>query len=216
MSDIIQFVSNYTDHSTDNGFQFEFFCNRCNSGFRTKFKRWTLGAASDVADAVGDMLGGVFGRAADLGGRVKSAAWEKAHDQAYEAAVNEIKPSFIQCPRCSEWVCRKSCWNTKKGLCKACAPDLGVEMAAAQSSRSVEEIWRHSAMAEEDKKLATENWRENIRASCPQCEEPLTTNARFCPSCGAKLKDMTACPGCGAKIAPGSKFCPECGKELQR
>ena len=39
----------------------------------------------------------------------------------------------------------------KKGLCKHCAPDLGVEMSAAQSSRSVEEIWRHAAMSAEDK-----------------------------------------------------------------
>ena len=213
MSETIEFVSNYTDHSTDNGFQYEFFCSRCGSGFRTKFKPWAIATATNVADAVGGMLGGIFGRAADLGNRVKSAAWEKAHDQAYIEAVAEIKPSFIQCPRCNTWVCRNSCWNTKKGLCKQCAPDLGVEMAAAQASKSVEEVWAHAAMAEEDKKLSTENWRENIRATCPKCEKPLETNAKFCPNCGAELKAKAFCPGCGQEITPGAKFCPNCGQK---
>lgn len=213
MSDKIEFVSNYKDLSTDNGFQFEFFCDRCNSGFRTKFKTWSLGRAAQVADALGNMLGGVFGKAADLGEHVRSAGWEQAHDAAFESAVNEIKPDFIQCPRCSGWVCRKGCWNNKKGLCKKCAPDLGVEMAAAQSSRSVEEVWAHAKMAEEDKKLTEKDWREGIRASCPKCEQPLEGNVRFCPHCGAKLKDKQFCTKCGAAMSAESKFCPECGEK---
>ncbi|HRX20954.1 MAG TPA: zinc ribbon domain-containing protein, partial [Syntrophomonadaceae bacterium] len=120
-------------------------------------------------------------------------------------------PDFIQCPRCSSWVCRKSCWNNNKGLCKQCAPDLGVEMSAAQASRSVEEVWAHASMAEEDKKLAAENWRETIRASCPQCEAPLAANAKFCPECGAQLKTKAFCTECGCELKPGSKFCAECG-----
>jgi predicted amidophosphoribosyltransferase len=79
------------------------------------------------------------------------------------------------------WVCRKGCWNKNKGLCKECAPDLGVEMAAAQASKSVEEVWAHAAMAEEDKKLGTEVWREGIQASCPNCEAPLASNAKILP-----------------------------------
>ena len=38
MSDPIEFVRNYSDHSTDRGFQFEFHCDRCGSGFRTRFQ----------------------------------------------------------------------------------------------------------------------------------------------------------------------------------
>ena len=87
-------------------------------------------------------------------------------------------------------------------------------MAAAQASRSVEEVWAHAAMSEEDKKLAAGNWRENIRASCPQCEAPMPSNAKFCPECGAQLKAKTECPNCGEKFTPGAKFCPECGHKL--
>jgi hypothetical protein len=213
MVEEIEFVSNYNDLSTERGFQYEFLCNRCGTGYRTPFKAWAVGTASSVLDAAGSLFGGVFGSAANVGERVRSAGWQRAHDEAFRGALHEIKPSFVQCPRCSSWVCRKSCWNNKRGLCKECAPDLGVEMSAAQASRSVEEVWAHAAMAEEDKKLGKEQWRETIRATCPNCEAPLATNAKFCPECGAKLKGGQHCASCGAKLTPGAKFCPECGEK---
>ncbi|HZK65968.1 MAG TPA: zinc ribbon domain-containing protein [Chloroflexota bacterium] len=87
-------------------------------------------------------------------------------------------------------------------------------MSTAQASRSVEEVWAHAAMAEENKKLAEGNWRETIRASCPNREAPLATNAKFCPECGAKLKSANNCTGCGAKLAPNTKFRAECGEKV--
>lgn len=210
MAEHIEFVRNYNDASTNQGFQFEFYCNRCGTGLRTTFKPYAVGKIAGALDTASSLFGGFIDSVASIGNRVRDAAWEKAHDNAFRAAVEELKPHFVQCPRCSSWVCRKQCWNDKRGLCKACAPDLGVEMSAAQASRSVEEVWAHAAMAEEDKKLAQGNWREVIRASCPNCEAPLATNAKFCPECGAKLKEKGVCV-CGATIPPGAKFCPECG-----
>ena len=214
MAERIEFTRNYSDLCTTKGFQFEFYCDRCGSGYRTRFKPSVTGTVAGVLESAGSLLGGIFNSAADIGERVRSASWEKAHDEAFVEATQELKPDFVQCPRCSSWVCRKSCWNNNKGLCKECAPDLGVEMSAAQASRSVEEVWAHAAMAEEDKKLAKENWRETIRASCPKCEAPLAANAKFCPECGEQLKTKTFCPGCGAQQKPGSKFCAECGEKL--
>lgn len=214
MSKKIEFVQNYSDLSTQKGFQFEFYCNRCGSGFRTGFKPSVTGKVSGVLDAANSVFGGIFGRAADIGDRIHSAGWEKAHDEAFEEALKELKPEFIQCPRCSSWVCRSSCWNTKKGLCKECAPDLGVEMSAAQASRSVEEVWAHACMSDEDKKLSKENWQETIKATCPKCEKPLASNAKFCPECGASLINKEFCPECGAKLNPGAKFCQECGQKI--
>ena len=214
MSKKIEFVQNYSDLSTQKGFQFEFYCNRCGSGFRTGFKPSVTGTESGVLDAASSVFGGILGRAADIGDRIHSAGWEKAHDEAFEEALKELKPEFIQCPRCSSWVCRSSCWNTKKGLCKECAPDLGVEMSAAQASRSVEEVWAHACMSDEDKKLSEENWKETIKATCPKCEKPLAANAKFCPECGASLINKEFCPECGAKLNPGAKFCQECGQKI--
>lgn len=217
MSGKIEFTRNYSDQSTHQGFQFEFYCDRCGTGYRTRFKPSTLGRVTEALDTASGMLGGIFGRAADLSERARSAGWEKAHDDAFVEAMNELKPDFIQCPRCSSWVCKKSCWNNSKGLCKECAPDVAVEMAAAQASRTVEEVWAHSRMAEEDKeKLSEENWREGIMASCPECNAPLSDNkARFCQECGAKLQKEAFCTECGSKIDPGAKFCGECGTRAQ-
>jgi len=216
MNDSIEFTRNYSDLSTDQGFQFEFFCDRCGNGFRSHFKPSVVGTVSGAMDAASSLFGGIFGRAADVTEHVKSASWEKAHDDAFLAAAKELKPDFVQCPRCSSWVCRKSCWNTKKGLCKECAPDLGVEMAAAQSSRTVEEIWAHSKVAEEYREMLQEkSWREGVHATCPNCEAPLASNAKFCPECGTKIKSEAYCTECGGKLAPGAKFCAECGAKIQ-
>lgn len=211
----IEFTRNYSDLSTDQGFQFEFNCDRCGTGYRTRFQPSVLGGVSSALDAAGGLLGGVLGRAADLGERARSVTWERAHDEAFVKAMEELKPDFTQCPRCSAWVCSKNCWNQKKGLCKNCAPDLGVEMAAAQASRTVEEVWAHSKMAEEDREmLKDDSWRAGVRATCPNCDAPLATNVKFCPECGAKIQTQTHCAQCGTKLDPGAKFCAECGAKV--
>ena len=215
MSNKIKFVRNYSDLSTDHGHQFEFFCDRCGTGYRTRFKTSATGVVSQTLDAASSFFGGFLNKTADLTNRVHSAAWEKAHDNAFAEAVKEVEPDFIQCPRCQSWVCKERCWNNSKGLCKGCAPDLGVEMSAAQASHSVEEVWAHAQMAEEDKKLSEENWKDVIRASCPKCGCSLEKNSKFCPECGEKLSITKFCPECGAKLNPNSKFCIDCGTKLE-
>ncbi|HNY64151.1 MAG TPA: zinc ribbon domain-containing protein [Deltaproteobacteria bacterium] len=211
----IEFTGNYTDHSTNHGFQFEFHCQRCHAGYRSTFQASAVGTISTVLDTASSLLGGVFGKAADLGNRARSVTWEKAHDDAFIKAYEEIKPEFIQCPRCSSWVCRKGCWNEEKGLCKRCAPDLGVEMAAAQASRTVEEIWAHSKVAEEDRAmLKEEKWREGRRATCPACGKTLKDASKFCPECGAEVLAKKHCSQCGAKLAENAKFCSGCGAKV--
>jgi hypothetical protein len=210
MAEVIEFVSNYNDRSTDQGFQFEFSCDRCGTGYRTKFQSWATGTVANVLDGASSLFGGIFGQAANIGERVKSAGWQKARDDAFSAAIKEIRPSFVQCPKCQSWVCRAKCWNNKRGMCKGCAPDLAVEMSAAQSNKAVEEIWAGAQTADEDK-VDPKAWKETIKASCPQCGVALATNAKFCPECGAKISTTQHCTECGAKMTPGAKFCPECG-----
>jgi hypothetical protein len=211
MAEKIEFTSNYNDLSTDQGFQFEVRCDRCGTGYRSQFKQSAVAAVSGALDTASSLFGGLFGRAADLGERARSAAWEQAHDRAFMTAMADLKEGFVQCPRCQSWVCKEKCWNEKRGLCKQCAPDLGVEMSAAQASRSVQEVWAHACMAEEDKPLGAETWKETIRATCPSCNEPLEGKVKFCPSCGAKIDAEAHCTQCGAKLPVNSKFCPECG-----
>lgn len=211
----IEFTTNHHDLSTNEGFQFEFMCNRCGTGYRTEFDGFTAAKVAGGLSAASNLLGGVFGKAAQLGENVRSSAWEKAHDNAFRKAATALKPSFVQCPRCSKWVCRTRCWNDKKGLCKDDAPDLGVEMAAAQSSRTVEEIWAHSKMAEEDREMLKEkSWREGAVASCPHCEAPLASKVKFCPECGKEIATEAKCASCGNKLERGQKFCGSCGAKV--
>ena len=211
----IEFTTNYRDLSTNEGFQFEFVCNRCGTGYRTEFDDYTAARVAGGLRGASNLLGGVLGKAAQLGDQIRSSAWEKAHDKAFREAATKLKPSFAQCPRCSKWVCRARCWNEAKGLCKDDAPDLGVEMAAAQSSRTVQEIWAHSKMAEEDREMLKEkSWREGAVASCPHCEAPLAAKVKFCPECGKEIATANNCTNCGAKMEKDAKFCGSCGTKV--
>ncbi len=94
---LIKFTRNYQDHSTDSGYQFEFFCDRCGTGYKTKFEGSISSTASSALDAAANMFGGLFGNAADIGHRVRSAGWEKGRDAAMERAIAETKQYFKQC-----------------------------------------------------------------------------------------------------------------------
>ncbi len=211
MADPIEFTRNYRDLSQQHGFEFEFFCDRCGNGFRTRFKPFALGSVTGVLDTASSLLGGLFGQAANVSGRMTEAQREQARQQALIEAIAELKPHFKQCPKCMAWVCTKTCWNDKRGLCKNCAPDLQVEMSAMQSARAVEKAFENSAADAEDTQLVTGSWSDKKVASCPTCSAPLAAGAKFCPECGAKINAEKHCTECGAKLAPGAKFCAECG-----
>ncbi len=204
---MIKFVHNYNDESTGRGFQFEFYCDRCGSGYRTSFQASASGAVSDALDVASSLFGGVFGRAASVGNQVHSAAWERAHDKAFEQAVAEAMPHFRQCRRCSQWV-DEACWNEERGLCQTCAPDVEAEFAAAQVEAEVEQ-GREAARQVQyvDKK----RFESKIVGGCPQCGASLTPGAKFCPECGTRIATNKFCTECGAKVPAGVKFCPECG-----
>ena len=133
---LIQFTRNYRDLSTDTGFQFEFFCDRCGNGYQTEFQASTLGTVTSALDAASNLFGGVFGSAANAARNVRSAGWEKAHDNAFATAVEEAKPHFHKCKRCGHWV-DDDCWNTARTLCKDCAPDLQEEFSSIQVDAAI-------------------------------------------------------------------------------
>ena len=50
--------------------------------------------------------------------------------------------------------------------------------------------------------------------SCPECQNPIPLDAKFCPQCGHQQVVFARCRHCGKNITPGTKFCPRCGKEV--
>lgn len=119
----IVFSNNYSDLSTNQGFQFEFACNRCNTKYRTPFKTSLVGVASEILAATSSLLGS----STYIGEGPRPASWRRAHNAAFEQAIRDIKPNFAQCPSCSSWVCRDGCLNTDEGACKGCAPSQSSE-----------------------------------------------------------------------------------------
>lgn len=201
------FTRNYTDHSNDSGFQFEFHCDKCGSGFRSPFVANKIGMAAGFLKAAGSIFGGGLASAGWGADHVKDALRGKGWDDAYASAIAACKPKFHQCTRCGKWVCPDVCWNEKRSLCEECAPDLQEEAAAAQARAAAEQVWEKARATE----LATEvDLRQDQLAACPHCNARVN-GGKFCPSCGKGLQSKLSCGKCNAELAAGAKFCGDCG-----
>ncbi len=206
----IPFTGNYQDLSTDKGYQFKFFCEKCQNGYMSSFKMSKLGMAASAAKVAGSLLGGIFGRAASGAYEVQRAVGGLAHDAALKEAVAEIAPLFKQCTRCGQWVCEPVCFNKKAQLCEACAPDLGEELAAAQAAAAKEQVIEKAKAVDwtSDRDVAMVTG-----ALCPKCGAK-TQGGKFCTECGSPLVVKMRCGSCGAEVEGSPRFCPGCGKPL--
>jgi double zinc ribbon protein len=203
----IKFSKNFADHSVqsgaDAGFQFEFFCERCNDSWRTEFVAYRGGQASSWFGKAAGMFGGVLGQAESAAESLAQAGYGKAHDTAFAAAIEKAKTHFHRCARCLKYAC-DTCWNNDKGLCRDCAPDAEVEIDAARAEGEVKKARELAELAGEKRAESFDVNRERQHV-CPQCHAETH---------GAKLAVLSECPKCSAKISPGAKFCPECGNKL--
>ena len=206
----IRFTGNYDDLSTDKGYQFKFYCEKCRNGYMSSFKTSTLGMAASAARVASDLFGGFFGNVAQGSYEVQRAVGGPAHDSALKEAVEEIAPIFKQCTRCGNWVCEPICWNKKAGLCENCAPDLDEEIAAAQAEAAREQV--HEKARQVDWTKGRDLGRVT-GAVCPSCGAKVSAG-KFCPECGGALSTKKACRGCGQEVEGSPKFCPECGEKM--
>jgi hypothetical protein len=207
---MIQFTKNHSDHSNDQGFQFEFFCDKCGNGHMSRFIPNTMGIAAGLLRAAGSLFGGALGRAGYAGDQVKDALRGKAWDDAFAAAVEEGRTKFKQCTRCGKWVCPEVCWNEKRSLCEDCAPDLQEESASAQAQAAVEQV-REKARSVD--LVADVDMKAQQMAACPHCGARVE-GGKFCPECGKALSTRATCAKCGTAF--DGKFCPECGTPRAR
>ncbi len=204
----IPFTNNHTDLSSQSGFQFKFFCEKCRNGYMSTFQPNRLGTVAAAANAAASLLGGIFGRAAQTANSLQSLAAGPQHDAALDAAVREISPLFKQCTRCGHWVCEPVCWNKKAGLCESCAPDLDEEIAAAQAAAAREQVIEKTRQVNF---VGQRDLAQVAAALCPKCGSK-TQGGKFCPECGASVSPRRKCGRCGAEADGTPKFCPECGQ----
>ena len=218
------FTRNYEDNSTDAGFQFTFYCDKCRDGWKSEFVESTTyrkqnklrGFARGVG-ALGGLLGGFAGSLGDSlarGADVLSERfegmepeWHREHEAAFEKAGREAASHFRRCHSCGGWVCA-ACWNEDEGLCTECAPRQEIYAAKAKSDA----MRRNIDEAAETQKV----WKGKLESKttvCPVCGKP-AGGGKFCSSCGASLA-LNRCGKCGRENAQGARFCSGCGAPLQ-
>ncbi len=207
---LIQFTRNHQDQSTDTGYQFEFYCDRCGNGYQTRFEASTAGTLTSALDAASNLFGGVFGSVSSAAHTVRSAGWQKAHDDAFARAVEEAQPHFHKCKRCGHWV-DDDCWNTERGMCKDCAPDLQEEYSSIQTQAAMNDARTKAAQVDY---VSADKFKQTIVGACPHCGAKVS-GGKFCPSCGKPLSATKFCTNCGATLQADAKFCPDCGTKQE-
>lgn len=221
---LIQFVQNYEDLSTDRGYQFKFFCDKCRNGFLSSFQTSAIGVAEAALRVAGNLFGGVFNTAGNSAYEIQRAIGGPAHDAALAAAVDEAKRNFHQCTRCGHWVCPEVCWNESAGLCEGCAPKFQEELASAHAQAKAQVVRQQLIRKAEQTDLTSgvemgpsvvvrapgpESGAGNLCSACGAA----AGDGRFCPHCGAERRPA-ACSGCGAPLTAGARFCASCGHKV--
>ena len=197
------FTSNYQDLSNNQGYQFEFRCDVCGSGYRSEYQKNLLGAS--ILGGASSIIGGLWG-ARNAADAAKDITDRGARDKALQNACNEIMPLFHRCVRCNNWV-DETCFNAQRGLCVNCAPNLAAEMEAERTSVELSQM--REAMA--GQKVFSGD--TGARATeCPNCGKPVGSE-KFCGNCGQAL-GVAKCPKCGSEIASGLRFCGNCGSKV--
>ena len=118
MAGMVFFTDNYADRSSDDGYQFEFFCRRCGNGYSSPFQHSVTGFGGRLLRLGGDIVGGQLGeQASKLGWDaefMRDTVRGSTRDKALAKAVEAMKPYFKQCHNCGQWVCGQICWNTER------------------------------------------------------------------------------------------------------
>ncbi len=217
------FTRNYEDNSTEAGFQFTFYCDLCEDGYKSSFiesetykKGRGLRGLAQGAGVLGSLLGGRLGNlgySLERGGSIlsdrfdgMSPEWQKEHENAFERAKNEAQQHFHRCHGCRKWVC-DSCYNEDEGLCTECAPRQEISVAKARAGAVQRNI--------EEAAESTTVWKGRLESKttvCSTCLKPAGTG-KFCNNCGASLA-LAVCPKCKKENAQGIRFCNHCGASM--
>jgi hypothetical protein len=215
---------NYEDLSTDKGYQFRFYCERCSDGFTSRFMTLRRPASAKTATAPTGP------------GRQREATVEvegdvESQSAALRKAVVEVERHLRWCKKCKQWVCAQACWNADEKLCKECAPD---EDETIERDTEVIDELVEGGLSDEfatddldtvvavapivDDKVepvlaGTRRERAPRQVECLACGATVEDRS-FCSECGESLRGANVCPECDADMAAGAKFCSLCGAKI--
>ena len=52
--------------------------------------------------------------------------------------------------------------------------------------------------------------------NCPDCQQNVSKEAKFCPHCGHQIVVFQQCSQCGKNLPPNAKFCVQCGHAIEQ
>lgn len=233
---MIEFVRNYTDLSTDRGYQFTFHCDHCSNGYMSSYQPSLIGTAGGLLQAAGNLFGGILGSAGNSSFEIQRAIGGPAHDRALQQAVAEVKQKFHQCKRCGNWVCTEICWNADAAQCIGCTPKYEQEVINLRNEAQLQATRQQL----QEKALATDyvsgiDMRPDVQvelhpgARSPALPTPTPPSAStsFLPTAwqspspapgstpswtpvNSAPAPSTSCSACGAPLS-GGRFCASCG-----
>jgi hypothetical protein len=222
MPDLIPFTSNVTDCSTTDGYQFEFHCQRCGNGFRSRFRHSVTGFGGRLAALGGSILGGEVGSRVEHIGLM--AQWNRpstrgtTNDQRMREASEDVAGEFRQCRGCTDWVCGSFCWDQRVDCCRNCAaaqlPPPGHAQSGYPQAGYGQPGWDQPV-------YGAAGYAPPTQAGYPAPPAPAAEAVRYCGHCGAEGTgkfcgacgtsfDAPPCRGCGAPQR-GTPFCQNCG-----
>jgi hypothetical protein len=185
----IPFTGNYQDLSTDRGYQFKFYCEKCNNGYMSTFQTSAVGMIGSAARAASSLFGGFLGNVANSTYEVQRAIASGSRfgakrsgrgDRADLQAMHTVRTLGVrtrvleQEGRPLRSLCARSRRRTGSG------PATAAREQIQEKAREVD--WSKSRNIEQ-------------------------VTGAVCPSCGVKTQGGKFCQECGATLQPKKKMC---------
>jgi hypothetical protein len=222
-------------------FAFRFSCQHCGWAIETTPQRSSVKTATNLMDLGVGLIGGFWGRAAEMGEEMYGSKWHTEQAGALQKAWAEVQPKFHYCAKCMGTVCDR-CYNLTIKLCTRCAPDLKADAASYQHELNVEaqrqQIEQHyraptfntagvpSAVSDDmivqgpqqQPRLAQPSQPalqppQHLPASAPGAQSQSLSPAAILGMGSSGYPQAVACPTC-RRMGPPGKFCQDCGTKL--
>jgi hypothetical protein len=215
MAGDIPFTDNIRDLSNNDGYQFEFVCERCGNGYRSPYQPNIKERGRGLLRAATSLLGDRVESLGNLSNAADQLAFDRntnsvAKDRALEKAGEHVRDTFNQCRGCGDWVCKPICWNSEVSQCVTCSPLVGEELSKAQAQAQIAQIQEKVRSVDFTADLDVTT---RAKVQCPHCNAQIK-GGKFCPECGQSLAAKKFCGECGAEADADKKFCAECGTQL--
>lgn len=216
--DLTFLTKRYVDRSKSTGFQFEFFCDRCDTGYKTPFRIHALGVVTSLWEATETKSEKEKAKELDFNTLKKEVSKflfkGKAWIEAYTEAMEEAQKYFKHCTHCSRWVCPKTCYNENAAMCLMCKPYTEKEKAEL-AAKEAAEAKRKQSFFRTEQAPAKQPEPKDTHVDCPHCGQR-NPESVFCADCGGRIIQDVFCTGCGSKWSTRNKmkFCPRCGEEM--